>query len=353
MALYEIEHDRLTKIKTTTFTEQGIKERDDLQRLLKKQIGIIAPDTLIIAEEFGEWEDSKRRVDLLGLDKQANIVVIELKRTEDGGHMELQSIRYAAMVSNLTFDKAVNIFERYLEKTSQAEVDAEQTMLDFLGWDSVEDESFAKDVRIVLASQEFSKEITSSVLWLNSRDLDIQCIRLQPYRDGARTLLDVQTVIPLPETAQYQVQIREKQKKERASRESNRDFTKYDLTVSGVTVPRLNKRKLMHAIAKAVVDKGMTPEDFASYLKRGFDRTFIVMEGTLSGDHVGDRLMEDDPGGKYPRTVRYFCQSDELFHINGKTYVMSNQWGIGSVNSMLKLISDHPELEVEFRAVEC
>jgi hypothetical protein len=32
---------------------------------------------------------------------------MELKRTEDGGHMELQVIRYAAMVSKMTFDKVV------------------------------------------------------------------------------------------------------------------------------------------------------------------------------------------------------------------------------------------------------
>ena len=46
----------------------------------------IAPETLVISEEFGEWEDSRRRIDLLGLDKDARLVVIELKRTEDGGH---------------------------------------------------------------------------------------------------------------------------------------------------------------------------------------------------------------------------------------------------------------------------
>jgi len=43
-------------------------------------------------------------------------VVIELKRTEDGGHMELQAIRYAAMVSAMTFDGAVEIYGRYLRE---------------------------------------------------------------------------------------------------------------------------------------------------------------------------------------------------------------------------------------------
>ena len=40
---------------------------------------------------------------------------------------------------------------------------------------------FAQDVRIVLVSANFSKEITMSVLWLNERDLDIRCVRLIPY----------------------------------------------------------------------------------------------------------------------------------------------------------------------------
>ena len=57
------------------------------------------PSGMVLAEEFGEWEASRRRIDLLVLDKDANLVVVELKRTDDGGHMELQALRYAAMVS--------------------------------------------------------------------------------------------------------------------------------------------------------------------------------------------------------------------------------------------------------------
>jgi RecB family endonuclease NucS len=99
MAIYEIQDGGLKKVNGTSFNAEGIRERDDLQRLLREQIEVIAPDTLLLAEEFGEWEDSRRRIDLLGLGKDASLVVIELKRTEDGGHMELQAVRYAAMVS--------------------------------------------------------------------------------------------------------------------------------------------------------------------------------------------------------------------------------------------------------------
>lgn len=84
MAIYELNSDHIVKINETTFEEVGLHERKVLQKLLKNKIEVIAPDTLVISEEFGEWEDSRRRIDLLGLDKDANLVVIELKRTEDG-----------------------------------------------------------------------------------------------------------------------------------------------------------------------------------------------------------------------------------------------------------------------------
>ena len=105
MALYELTRTAIIALDQTTFATRDINERLDLQRLLKQHIEVIAPDTLVIAEELCEWDESKRRVDLLAVDREANLVVVELKRTEDGGHMELQAIRYAAMVSAMSFSK--------------------------------------------------------------------------------------------------------------------------------------------------------------------------------------------------------------------------------------------------------
>jgi hypothetical protein len=221
MAIFEIKSDQIVRVEETTFDEAGLRERYDLQRLLRRQIDVIAPGTLIITEEFGEWDECKRRIDLLGLDKDANLVVIELKRTEDGGHMELQAIRYAAMVSTMTFEKVVELYGRFLSKLGSGD-DPQASILTFLGWDEPDEDRFAHDVRIVLVSADFSKELTTAVMWLNERDLDIRCIRIKPYKDNGRVLVDVQQVIPLPEVAEYQVQIREKEHKVRQERSSER-----------------------------------------------------------------------------------------------------------------------------------
>jgi RecB family endonuclease NucS len=127
LPIYEFSQTGIVALKETAFSSVNVHERRDLQRLLRENVEVIAPETLVISEEFGEWEDSRRRIDLLGIDKDANLVVIELKRTEDGGHMELQSIRYASMISTMTFDRAADVFGRYkiaAEDSTRAELEA-------------------------------------------------------------------------------------------------------------------------------------------------------------------------------------------------------------------------------------
>lgn len=225
MAIYEINENEISKIAETTFSDVGIKERQDLQRLLREHIEIVSPETLVIYEEFGEWEDSRRRIDLLGIGTNGDIVVIELKRTEDGGHMELQAVRYAAMVSTMTFEQAVEIYSKHLNKHG-SDLDARTSLLEFLDWQEPDEDSFGQDVKMVLVSAEFSKELTTAVMWLNERELDIRCIRMKPYSDNGRVLVDVQQVIPLPESEEYQVKIREKGMKERKDRAERYDIRK-------------------------------------------------------------------------------------------------------------------------------
>ncbi len=66
MAIYEISADSFRKIDETSFSSADLRERQDLQRLLRSQIDIVSPDTLVIAEEFSQWEDSNRQIDLPG-----------------------------------------------------------------------------------------------------------------------------------------------------------------------------------------------------------------------------------------------------------------------------------------------
>lgn len=142
--------------------------------------------------------------------------MIELKRDEDGSHAELQAPRHAAMVSAMSFEMAVAT-RRCLLDPAQPDLDrARQEILEFLGWDRPEQSSFPSDTRVLLVAADFGRELTTTVLWLRERDVDIRCIRLRPYRvPGGQLLVDVQPIIPLPETEDLLVRLEERSAAER------------------------------------------------------------------------------------------------------------------------------------------
>jgi hypothetical protein len=351
MPIYRVEDKKIIPIERTTFARQGLRERDDLQSLLKSKIDVISPNTLVVAEEFGDWEDSRRRIDLLGIDKSAKLVVIELKRTEDGGHMDLQAVRYAAMISTLTFEKLADIYEDYLAENG-IDKDATESLLEFLDWSEPDEEQFGQEIKIVLASAEFSKELTTSVMWLNEFGLDIKCVRMHLYVSGNQTFLDVQTVIPIPEAVEYQVRIREKKQKERESRESARDLTKYDVRVAEQDYSSQSKRWMMFRLISAALHHGGTPQQVMDAIPWRKHRLFDVFEGTLDAEQLRERLMRNDPGGAIPRAKRFFYSDGEVFHLDNKTYVLSNQWGDRTLEAVESLTKAFPSLNIKIEPTE-
>lgn len=350
MPIYEFATEEIRPLNKTTFSVAQLQERRDLQRLLRANISVVAPDTLVIAEEFGDWDESRRRIDLLGIDRDANLVVIELKRTEDGGHMELQSIRYAAMVSTMTFDQAADVFGRYLVQIGQADTDARAELLDFLDWPEPDEDAFAQHVRVVLASAEFSRELTTSVLWLIERGIDIRCVRLQPYGLDGRVFVDVQQIIPLPEVAEYQVRVTEKKRKEREARTDTRDWTSYDVTLGSRPLTGLRKRHAIYQVFRHLVESGIAPETVAEHCGPRANRVLFSVDGEVAGDDF--RRMATEARAKEGKSFdpgRYFCGDDELLHFEGRTYAFVNQWGgRGFDDAMVNLRDAFPEREIAF-----
>ncbi|SFQ38632.1 hypothetical protein [Salibacterium halotolerans] len=320
--LYKYNDAHIDEIESTSFHAEGILERQHLQTALKEKISVIAPECLVIAEEFSEWDESRRRIDLLAIDKNANLVVIELKRDDTGEHMELQAMRYSAMISTLTYERIIEIYEKYLEQQGIQE-SGEDKLLEFLEWEEPREEEFALDVRIILVSSNFSKEITTTVMWLNERNLDIRCVRMQPYIFNGSILIDVQQVIPLPEAEEYQVRLREKSKEKRQARQSSRDYTKYRFNNT-----LYNKRKLVLAVVHTWVNDNEpdTLDDLLAAFPNELRKNGAMFVPYKEALDVYERQQKN----------RHFLNEDELIIINGSTYAVSNQWGKGNIENFVK-----------------
>ncbi len=52
MALFEIKAEELRPIQESSFAVVGLKERTDIQRLLRTQIDVVSPETMIVLKSF-------------------------------------------------------------------------------------------------------------------------------------------------------------------------------------------------------------------------------------------------------------------------------------------------------------
>lgn len=333
MGIYNISENGIETVQQTDFQLNGILERDHLQNYLRDKIGIISPDTLIISEEFSEWDESRRRIDLLGIDKEANLIVIELKRTITGDHMELQALRYASMISTLSFKRCVEIYQKYIDFRG-LEQNAREELLSFLEWDSPLDYEFASDVKIVLASADFNKELTTSVMWLISKGIDITCVKLTPYMFKGDILLDINQIIPLPEAENYLIKIREKTIERQIAIQSSRDKTKYIFNGK-----KLGKGKLVLEVV-------------SEYLKRNPNSTFDSLLNKFPSDLQGSTGVintVDYINEKYKDSSkqRHFMKEGEVLTSSDNIdFAVSTEWGIGNIHTILEL-ADKEDYNIE------
>lgn len=326
MALYKMTGERLENVRSKTFTELGLLERNDIQRMLRTHIRAITPNakTMVLAEEFCDWTDSNRRINLLCLDIQANLVVVELKR-DDASFMDLQALRYAAMISSMRFDQAVDAHRKFLN-SMKIDLDPEQHIRQFLNKDADEAVALSDKVRIVLAASDFSVELTTSVLWLNKQGLDIRCVQIRPHEVDQHVLWDINQVIPLPQEEQYQVELREKSQEQEAARK-NAPRPRYNFRIGNVVTPNLWKRHLIRMLAQEAFRQGVT----IGALQAEMGRVFREIPNTEEIDSV--------------TRLRYFTLEDELFEFGTQKFALSNQWGDDSLKVAQNIIQLMPQRE--------
>jgi hypothetical protein len=195
----------------TTFFDLKVKERQDLQAWIMNRPEVLGEPLLLVTSEFDRFDRSDRRLDLLLLDKNATLVVAELKLDAGRTLADQQAIRYAAFCSTMTMDDIVACHAR---TTGTTEEDAEAAICAFLETDDLP--TLGGEPRIMLVAGGFQdQELTATVMWLRKFGIDISCIELTPYRypgDETNVLLVPKTLIPLPEAREYQISVERKER---------------------------------------------------------------------------------------------------------------------------------------------
>jgi hypothetical protein len=211
--MYIINKDtnRISRLDEKSFKDLGFGERTHLQEWLANNPEALGEEILIIQKEFDGFNDTNERLDLLGIDKQGNLVVIENKLDDTGRDVTWQVLKYASYCSTLKKEQIKIIYQDYLDKQSTGEK-AETNLIDFFDANDFAEISLnsGQTQRIIMVAGNFRKEVTSTVLWLLNYKLRIQCFKATPFQLGSQLFLDIEQIIPIKEAEDYVISMADK-----------------------------------------------------------------------------------------------------------------------------------------------
>lgn len=263
-----IQSKELIELQSTTYGNNNLMERQDIQEWIDSKPSILGGDYLIIGKEV--ILPSNIRLDLLAIDKDANLIIIELKRDNSGKDIEWQAIKYASYCAGLTDKEIYAIYDGYL-KGKNIQKNAEDEIKDFLESDDIA-EKLNKEQKIILVARSFHSDVASAVLWLRDYNVDISCLKLEPFLDTDNQLLiKPSIIIPLPEAKDYIVRKEIKEKEDK-----NKHITEENLSI-----PDYSNEELGQRLISAFRKKSLINERLIAFIKllltenREFDREEI------------------------------------------------------------------------------
>lgn len=131
-------------------------------------------------------------IDLLGLDREGDVVVVELKRDRTPRDTIAQSLEYVSFAERLDTAQLEGILRSYLNDESLNLAEHHREYFD-LGSD--EAIAFNKDQRIVIVGQCVTPEIRQTATFLRSKGIRVTCVEFTFFQANGGTKLLSQEIV--------------------------------------------------------------------------------------------------------------------------------------------------------------
>ena len=181
---------------------EKIKREADLESLLENNPEYFFKGSKILIIGRQVTTSLNKSIDLLGIDKSGNTVVIELKRGKTPRETVAQILEYASFVENLDYSQLNEIYQDY----SGEEISLEEYHQQYFQNELEEKVSFNKTVRLIIVGQEISKEIKHTALFLRKKGIDIYCVEFKYFEtQSGEKIISSDFVIGEEEFIRYKV----------------------------------------------------------------------------------------------------------------------------------------------------
>jgi len=197
--------DKLSKVESSP-----LESESRLEQVLADDISVIDPDFLLIGRQVPT--DYGKFIDLLAMDRDAHLVVIELKRNRTPREVVAQLLDYGSWVRGLDEEKVAAIFETYLARyyPEHSETSLDQAFCEKFRLDEMPD-GLNDAHELVLVSGELDDSTERIINYLAEEyGVAINAVFFRYFRDGQSEYLSRAWLIDPGE-----VEMRVEQKREK------------------------------------------------------------------------------------------------------------------------------------------
>ena len=178
--------------KVVEYKKKNVNKEKEIEDYLEKHIQVLDKDIFIIGRQVPTG--SKTIIDLMGLDRDGNVVIIEIKKGVSAREVISQILEYGVWAENIQYedlnriakDKHLNGFQNLYKKYKA----------DFK---SVP-EPFNRKQRLYIVAEKIDKKIVDIARYLKIRGMDIKCVELNFHVDEGHEIVHTNVIVGDEET---------------------------------------------------------------------------------------------------------------------------------------------------------
>jgi len=121
-------------------------------------------------------------IDLLGLDREGNVVVIELKRDRTPRETVAQVLEYASFAENLSYDQLEMLLKEYIGEENLVLTDYHRSYFQLQEGEAV---AFNKNQKLIIVGQAITDSIRQTSSFLRKKGIEVFCLEFKYFKTNS------------------------------------------------------------------------------------------------------------------------------------------------------------------------
>ena len=164
-----------------------VDKEEEIEDFIEKHPEILVNDMFIIGRQV-EITD-KTIIDLLGLDKEGNLIIVEFKKDKTPRDVISQILGYAVWAENIQYEELNRIAMTKHIKNYPNLMKKFETEFDYIP------NFFNENQRLYIVSEKIDEKTEKVARYLKTRGIEISCIELNFYENNGQRLADTKVKV--------------------------------------------------------------------------------------------------------------------------------------------------------------